>query len=94
MPVKWKPFGIFVGVEEGDLEAIEAGRPKEQNGFTEVFVKWHHGLTSPYTWEKVAEALESKAVGEKVLLKGLYAKLSKATGGTFLLLCIGSNEHM
>ena len=87
MPAKWKEFGICVGVEDGDLEAIEAGRPKQQNGFTTVFQKWHDGMTSDYTWEKVAEALESKAVGEKGQLKGLYAKLSKAKGGTFLKSC-------
>ena len=45
--------------------------------FTQVFQKWYNGVTSPYTWEKVAEALESEAVGKKGLLKDLYDKLEK-----------------
>ena len=80
IPDKWEKFGIAVGVIRGDLRAIGAGRPKE-NGFIQVFDKWHNGMTSPYTWEKVAEALES--VGAKWLLEELYMNLAKAEAGTF-----------
>ena len=45
--------------------------------FTQVFGKWHDGLTSAYTWVKVAEALESRRIDEKELLKDIYKKLSK-----------------
>ena len=62
IPDKWEEFGIAVGVRRGDLRAIKVGRPKEKNGFIQVFDKWHNGMTSPYTWEKVAEALESSDV--------------------------------
>ena len=75
IPDMWEKFGIFVKVKRGDLRAIKAGRPKEKNGFIQVFDKWHNGMTSPYTWEKVAEALES--VGEKWLLEDLHTKLNK-----------------
>ena len=81
IPDMWEKFGIFVKVKRGDLRAIKAGRPKEKNGFIQVFDKWHNGMTSPYTWEKVAEALESSDVDEKWLLTKLYMKLAKA--GTF-----------
>ena len=80
---KWKEFGIAVGVRQGDLNAINAGRPRETNGFIQVFDKWHNGMTSPYTWEKVAEALESRDVDAKWLLKKLYMNLAKAKAGTF-----------
>ena len=78
---KWEEFGIAVGVRRGDLKAIKAGRLKEKNGFIQVFDKWHNGMTSAYTWEKVAEALESRNVDAKWLLEKLYMKLAKA--GTF-----------
>ena len=78
---KWEEFGIAVGVRRGDLKAIKAGRPKEKNVFNQVFDKWHNGTTSAYTWEKVAEALESRDVDAKWLLEKLYMKLAKA--GTF-----------
>ena len=79
IPDKWEEFGIAVGVRRGDLRAIKAGRPEEKNGFIQVFDKWHNGLTSPYTWEKVAEVLVS--VGEQRLVKELYTQLAKP--GTF-----------
>ena len=79
IPDKWEEFGISVGVKRGDLRAIRAGRPRETNGFIQVFDKWHNGMTSPYTWVKVAEALES--LHEKWLLEKLYMKLAKT--GTF-----------
>ena len=80
---KWEEFGIAVGVRRGDLKAIKAGRPKEKNVFIQVFDKWHNGRTSAYTWEKVAEALESRDVDAKWLLEKLYMKLAKAKAGTF-----------
>ena len=43
-----------------------------RNCFSQVFDKWSE---SPYTWVKVAEALES--VGEKWLVEDLHTKLSK-----------------
>ena len=72
----WQQFGRFVGVRQGDLEAIQASESQWLRGcFTQVFDKWHNGMTSPYTWVKVAEALES--VGEKWLLEDLHTKLTK-----------------
>ena len=83
IPDKWEEFGIAVGVRRGDLRAIKAGRPRETNGFIQVFDKWHNGMTSPYTWEKVAEALESSGINDKQLLTKLYMKLAKSKAGTF-----------
>ena len=72
----WQQFGRFVEVRQGDLNAIQTSESQWLRGcFTQVFDKWHNGMTSPYTWEKVAEALESS--GEKWLLKDLHTKLSK-----------------
>ena len=76
IPSKWKQFGRFVGVRPADLEAMQASESQWLRGcFTQVFDRWHNGLTSAYTWEKVAEALES--FNEKELLKEIYEKLSK-----------------
>ena len=62
-----------------DLEAIQAnhaGQPDWQKKcFTEVFIKWYDGVTSDYTWEKVAEALVSNDVDSKCLLVELYKNL-------------------
>ena len=69
-------------MRQGTLEAIQAdhaGQPDWQKKcFTQVFAKWYDGLTSDYTWEKVAEALVSKDVDSKWLLEVLYKKLIKA----------------
>ena len=80
----WEEFGIFVKVKRGDLRAIKAGRPRETNGFIQVFDKWHSGMRSPYTWEKVAEALASNDVDAKWLLTKLYMKLAKTETGIFI----------
>ena len=40
-----------------------------------MFVKWYDGMTSTYTWEKVAEALVSNDVDSKWLLEVLYKNL-------------------
>ena len=64
----------------GDLKAIQAdyaGQPDSQKRcFNEVFEKWYNGLTSDYTWKKVAEALVSRDVDSKWLLEVLYKKLA------------------
>ena len=66
-------------MRQGTLEAIQAnhaGQPDWQNKcFTQVFVNWHDEMTSDHTWEKVAEALESRDVGSVWLLEELYKKL-------------------
>ena len=66
-------------MNNGQLQAIQAnhaGQPDWQKRcFTKVFVKWHDGMTSDYTWEKVAEALVSTDVGSVWLLEELYKKL-------------------
>ena len=78
IPSKWQQFGRFVGVRPADLEAMQASESQWLRGcFTQVFDKWHNGMTSAYTWEKVAEALESRRIDEKELLKEIYKKLSK-----------------
>ena len=65
-------------MRKGDLDAIQASESQWlKDCFTQVFDKWHDGMTSPYTWVKVAEALESKAINERVLLKEIYKNLSK-----------------
>ena len=58
------------------MEAIQASESQWlRNCFTQVFDKWHNGMTSLYTWVKVAEALES--VGAKWLVEDLHTKLNK-----------------
>ena len=65
-------------VRPGDLEAMQASESQWlRECFTQVFDKWHNGLTSAYTWEKVAEALESSGIDAKWLLEEIYDKVSK-----------------
>ena len=79
IPAQWKNFGRFVGVDNGQLQAItagNAGKPhSQQDCFTDVFTRWHDSMTSDFTWEKAAEALTSNAVGSRWLLETLYKKL-------------------
>ena len=78
IPSKWQQFGRFVKVRQGDLQAIQADESQWlRECFTQVFNKWHNGMTSAYTWEKVAQALESSNVNAKWLLEEIHEKLSK-----------------
>ena len=65
-------------MDEGDLACIKADDVQWlKNCFRQVFTKWHNGMTSDYSWKKVAEALESDAIGQKILLENLYTKLKQ-----------------
>ena len=78
IPSKWKQFGRFVGVSEGDLDAIQVEEAQWlRECFTQVFNRWYTGVTSFYTWETVAQALESEAINERKLLNDLYKTLNQ-----------------
>ena len=76
IPNRWKDFGIFVEVKEGDLKAIHDASQKQWKCFTEVFGFWYRGATSPYTWENVAQALVSDSIKENWLLDKLHKNLT------------------
>ena len=65
-------------MDEGKLAGLKVDNVQWQKEcFYQVFTKWHNGMTSDYSWKKVAEALESDTIGQKRLLKNLYMKLKE-----------------
>ena len=78
---KWREIGSELGMTEDELDIIQydlAGTPNfAQSAMRAVFHKWNSAMTSTYSWENLANALMSNAVGEKALVRVLYEKLSQ-----------------
>ena len=78
---KWREIGSELGMNEDELDIIQhdlAGTPNfAQSAMRVVFHKWNSAMTSAYSWENLAHALMSNAVGEKALVRVLYEKLSQ-----------------
>ena len=78
--VHWKQIGLGLGLKSPELDAInDKNRGAVDPGLnciTEVFTRWHDGMTSEYSWKNLAEVLCSPRVKQKHLLAGTHAKLS------------------
>ena len=78
--VHWRQIGLGLGVKPPDLDAIQQKNRGAVNPdlecITEMFTKWHDGVTSEYSWKNLAEVLCSPRVNQKHLLAGTHAKLS------------------
>ena len=58
----WKEIGIFLGIQLGQLAAIQANNPANVNGCcTELFIKWLNGVGN-VTWEKMFEAIDQATI--------------------------------
>ncbi len=57
----WQDVGLGLGLTAGQLRGIQtntAGHVKQaQKCFTEVFISWRDGRTSPYTWQMLVSVL-------------------------------------
>ena len=80
IPSHWERFGLGVGIEQEDLNAIkgEHGGKNEfyMRCFSTVFDKWENAESSPYTWVKVAEVMVMK-IGVVKKANKLYDALEK-----------------
>ena len=76
---KWREIGSGLGVAEADLKSIqteEAGKDDStQSCMRRVFSKWQAAMTSPYTWQNLANVLVSPDVNEKAAMFKLHKSL-------------------
>ena len=81
-PHLWRQVGIGLGVDDGRLNGIQANNahaPKHcQECFTDVFISWRDGITSPYTWEILVTVLlrEDMVIDTRYAVNKLYDTLS------------------
>ena len=77
--VQWRQIGLGLGVKTPELDAIQQTHrgavDPELDCITQVFTRWHDGVTSEYSWRKLAEVLCSPLVKKEVLLKDMHSKL-------------------
>ena len=60
------------------IQLNQVGSPNfAQSAMRAVFKEWNSSMTSTYSWETLASALMSNAVGEKSLVRVLYEQLSQ-----------------
>ena len=75
---KWEDIGTELKVENFRLRAIKIDNPlNAQACMRKVFTEWENGMTSPYTWENLAEVLCSPAINEKKVLEDMYKECLK-----------------
>ena len=76
---KWREIGSGLGVKEADLTSIqaeEAGKTDSiQNCMQRVFQKWESTMSSEFTWQNLANVLNSPDVNEKAAVKDLHKSL-------------------
>jgi len=76
---KWREIGTGLGVKEADLTSIQAEEANKtdatQRCMRRVFSKWESAMTSEYTWQNLANVLQSPVVNEKAAVLELYKSL-------------------
>ena len=72
---KWRLIGIHLGVDQAELEQItDECSGDDSLGCSELFRKWSTqevSTSSPFTWKRVIEALDSGVVRESSLAREL-----------------------
>jgi len=80
---KWREIGSGLGVAEADLRSIkteESGSDDAiQSCMRRVFSKWQTAMTSPYTWQNLANVLVSRDVDAKEAMLKLHKSLCENT---------------
>ena len=66
IPGKWRQVGNLLKIPRGVLDAM-GQQYSPMDCFEHVLTEWDSRRTSPYTWETIIDALQSKAVGENAL---------------------------
>ena len=61
-PDQWMNVGIKLGISYPRLNAIKTQNDSAEACFAAVFYEWKSAGTIPYTWETIANVLESKLV--------------------------------
>ena len=64
---KWYNIGLEFGLSVDALKNIKQQNPDQQNALREMLSIWLDGVGSLSTWAALADALESRIVGAKLL---------------------------
>ena len=68
IPASWYKFGACLGIEVGELKAIEQNYPTDKlRCFSEVYSIWKGDSLQPLTWEVVVRILRMKVMSETAL---------------------------
>ena len=79
IPGKWRDVGLQLGLDQGVLDGISLISPGDTNHcYSNVFTRWKNqdSTTHPYTWSTVVQALESRTVGENLLVSKIKNELT------------------
>ena len=75
IPSSWYLFGIFLGIGDGKLRAIEQNYPHNQlRCFCAVYSIWKEENLKPLTWEVVVKILGTETMSERALSLRLAEK--------------------
>ena len=76
----WRDIGLGLGLKDQDLDLIQEnnkhGVNPIQDCMRQVFVEWHSGATTTYSWKVLASILCSKMVNKPGLIPDIYSKLA------------------
>ena len=74
-PCSWRMFGLYLDIDNGKLEAVEAKNRGDQHlCFLDVYSIWKKENCKPVTWTTVVEILEKKMLANKSLVCQLRKK--------------------
>ena len=76
----WEAIGGNLGLTTPQLTTIKANAGPVNTSMDcmrQVFVKWHDGMTSKYSWKHLAEVMCTKTVDQPGQLRVMYDGLSK-----------------
>ena len=71
---KWKTLGIFLKIQTGILDTIEADHHNTQDRLQEMLQVWLKQVDPPPTWASIINALDSDSLKEQRLAKELREK--------------------
>ena len=77
----WRDIGEGLGIDKNALDAIQVNASREldlpQACMRMVFTRWHDGMTSEYSWRKLAKVLCSRMVNRKGHLETMHTQLKE-----------------
>ena len=76
---KWYNIGVQLRVGVGTLDAIRSQYSDPSDCLRETLTTWLKSCSTPTTWSKVAEALNSSTVGEGSMATSLKQKYYPST---------------
>ena len=81
LQIQWRQIGLGLGLKQPELDVIQQTNRNSINAeldcITRVFDRWHDGVTSEYSWKKLAEVMCSPLLMKQGMLADMHSKLSK-----------------